>query len=109
MSETSLLLQRNGIALIPLQVTSGFIMSLFYTFIPLRIFDFFGFIASAFCRTLVAFSTITLSWIWGWFSDVAGSKKTILGISIGGQAFFTMAFTFSEFFNEGSWSLLFSF
>lgn len=106
MSQSSILLDKNSIALIPLHITTGFVLSLFFTFIPLHIYDLYGFIASSLCRTLVAISAIALSWIWGWLSDVMGSKKTILAIAMGGQATFTMAFAIAGAFGSSGLFLL---
>ncbi|NIQ06284.1 MAG: MFS transporter [Candidatus Korarchaeota archaeon] len=94
------LLTKSGIALIPLQLTAGLIFSLFFTFIPLQIFDLYGFIASSLCRSLVAVTAISLSWLWGWISDHVSSKKKLLGIALAGQAIFTMAFSLTSFFEK---------
>lgn len=101
MSDRPVFLTRNGVALIPLHITAGLILSLFFTFIPLHIYELFGFIASSLCRSLVSITSLALAWMWGWLSDVTTSKKKILGLSMGGQAFFTMCFVFSDFLQGG--------
>jgi MFS family permease len=97
----SILLTRSGIALVPMQITSGFVLSLFFTFIPLYVYDIYGFVASSLCRTLVALTAIILSWLWGWVSDRFASKKNLLAISMLGQAGFTVLFAVSQLFTEG--------
>jgi MFS family permease len=100
-SKKSILLTRSGIALVPMQITSGFVLSLFFTFIPLYVYDIYGFVASSLCRTLVALTAIILSWLWGWVSDRFASKKNLLAISMMGQAGFTVLFAGSQLFTEG--------
>lgn len=108
MSSRPILLRKNGIALIPLHITTGFVLSLYFTFLPLHIYELFGFIASSLCRSLVAATSISLSWLWGWFSDVSSSKKRLLTLSMTGQAVFTMVFVLSPLLkNTGFLHLLF--
>ncbi|TFG12969.1 MFS transporter [Candidatus Thorarchaeota archaeon] len=108
MEEKSLVFTRSGAAIIPMQLTSGFINSLYFTFIPLYVYDLYGFIASSLCRTLVAVTAILLSWVWGWVSDVFSSKKKLLVISILGQAIFTVLFALTQIVGEpGLMNLIF--
>jgi len=100
MVEKSLVFTRSGAAIIPMQLTSGLVNSLYFTFIPLYVYDLYGFIASSLCRTLVAVTAILLSWVWGWVSDVFSSKKKLLVISILGQAIFTVLFALTQFVGE---------
>ena len=100
MEEKSLVFTRSGAAIIPMQLTSGFINTLYFTFIPLYVYDLYGFIASSLCRTLVAVTAILLSWVWGWVSDVFSSKKKLLIISIFGQAMFTVLFALTQVVGE---------
>ncbi len=100
MEEKSLVFTRSGAAIIPMQLTSGLVNSLYFTFIPLYVYDLYGFIASSLCRTLVAVTAILLSWVWGWVSDVFSSKKKLLVISILGQAIFTVLFALTQFVGE---------
>ena len=99
--QRSILLTRSGIAIVPMQITSGFVLSLFFTFIPLYVYDLYGFVASSLCRTLVAITAIILSWLWGWVSDRFSSKKNLLAISMLGQSGFILLFALSQFFSEG--------
>ena len=96
MTEESILRSRSGFALIPMQITGGFVLSLYFTFIPLYVYDLYGFIASSLCRTLVAITAISLSWVWGWVSDMFASRKKLLAISMIGQAAFTVLFPLTE-------------
>lgn len=96
MTEKSILRSRSGFALVPMQITGGFVLSLYFTFIPLYVYDLYGFVASSLCRTLVAVTAISLSWIWGWISDVFASRKKLLAISMLGQAAFTILFPLTE-------------
>ena len=100
-SKRSILFTRSGIALVPMQITSGFVLSLFFTFIPLYVYDLYGFVASSLCRTLVALTAIILSWLWGWVSDRFSSKKNLLTISMIGQSGFILLFILSQIFTEG--------
>ncbi|MFO7837453.1 MAG: MFS transporter [Candidatus Thorarchaeota archaeon] len=96
MTEKSILRSRSGFALIPMQITGGFILSLYFTFIPLYVYDLYGFVASSLCRTIVAITAISLSWVWGYISDIFASRKKLLALSMLGQAAFTITFPLTE-------------
>ncbi len=101
------ILTRSGRGLIPLNITWGFLSVLFFTFIPLQVYNLYGFVASSLCTTLAAISSILLSWVWGWISDVFISKKKLLSLAMIGQSAFTMLFAISSRVKGELFQLLF--